>query len=326
MGRAASRSARLSSLQLLLYYAPRGLTVRQLAERLGVSPRTIQRDLSTIQSEIGVPVTQEGRRYGIAVTCSLPPVTLSLQEARSLLLAACLLLRYSDEADPHSISALERLAGVLPLPVADRIGRIINVLRSKPLSEQFVRVMETVTDAWAKGRLLRIRYYSRDRPELHEAVVEPYLLDASAPGYATYLIAHSRTHGQMRTFKVERIEQAEMLDEEFQIREHAWLEAALAESWGIIWTEDDEAHEVELRFSAAVAKRVREARWHRSQDLRPLPAGGCVLTLRLPSIVEVLPWIRSWGPEVEVVHPQALRQLVARETETIFHLYRETCR
>lgn len=322
MDRAARRSARLARLQYLLYHAPTGLTVRELADQLAVSPRTIQRDLRTLETELSVPLIEDGRRYGIAESYILPPVSFSLQEARALLLAARLFLRYSDEADPHGVAALDRLAKALPPPVAEHVRRTIKALKAKPARQQFVRVMEIITEAWARRRLLRIRYYSRRQPQLHEAEVEPYLLEASAPGYSTYLIGYSRTHGQMRTFKIERIEQAEMLEAEFTAARDDLPEEAIGRSWGIIWADDEEVQEVELKFSAAVADRVREAVWHPSQRLRSLADGGCSLTLSVPSLVEILPWIRSWGPDVEVLRPQALRELVAEEATALVRLYR----
>lgn len=321
MERAAIRSVRLFRLQQLLHCAANGLTVRQLAERLGVSPRTIQRDLVTLQSDMGVPLTQDGRRYGIVGTYILPPITFSLHEARSLLLAARLFLRYSDETDPHGVSALERLVRALPLPVAEHFEQIIAALRAKPPSKRFIKVLETVTEAWAKQRLVRIRYYSRARPLPHEALVEPYLLEASAPGYSTYLIGYSRTHGEVRTFKIERIEEAEMLDEVFQRRADARLEDAIANSWGIVWADDEEREEVHLKFSPAVASRVGEATWHPSQRVYSFHDGSCSLTMTVPSLVEIVPWVRSWGPDVEVIGPKALRELIATEAMAVARLY-----
>jgi predicted DNA-binding transcriptional regulator YafY len=50
--------------------------------------RTIQRDLLDLQTELGVPVTQEGDRYGILAGYILPPVSFSLEDAMVLFLAS----------------------------------------------------------------------------------------------------------------------------------------------------------------------------------------------------------------------------------------------
>ncbi len=48
---------------------------------------------------------------------------------------------------------------------------------------------------------------------------------------------------------------------------------------------------------------IRERRWHRSQELTDLPDGRLRLKLRVNNMVEVLPWIRSFGRDVKVVKP-----------------------
>jgi predicted DNA-binding transcriptional regulator YafY len=52
---------------------------------------------------------------------------------------------------------------------------------------------------------------------------------------------------------------------------------------------------------------VKESVWHPSQVITDLPGGGCVMTLQVGSPLEVTPWIRSWGPDVEVLEPDSLR-------------------
>lgn len=66
-----------------------------------------------------------------------------------------------------------------------------------------------------------------------------------------------------------------------------------------------------LRFDSSVAHRVREAIWHRSQVLTGLPDGGVELTVTVAGIIEIRPWILSWGEAVEVLEPSALREAVA---------------
>jgi predicted DNA-binding transcriptional regulator YafY len=51
--------------------------------------------------------------------------------------------------------------------------------------------------------------------------------------------------------------------------------------------------------------------WHRSQRLTELPDGGLELTVTVAGIVEIRPWILSWGDGVEVLEPESLRVSVA---------------
>src|SRR5690606_16201790 len=83
-------------------------------------------------------------------------------------------------------------------------------------------------------------------------------------------------------------------------------EALLRHAWGI-WYGEDTPIRVRLRFSAFVADRVRESVWHPAQRITPLPDGGCEWEAEVAEVREMVPWIRGWGADCEVLEPQAVR-------------------
>jgi proteasome accessory factor B len=301
-----SRSVRLIRLQQLLHHYPGGLTSYDLARLLGYHIRTIQRDLLMLQSELHLPVTKEGRRYRIAGRYLLPPLSFSLNEAVALLLAARLLYRQTDEHNPHAYSALEKLAQALPHPVARQLQLTLEDLSARASHPEFVGVLEAVTFAWATQRRLRITYLAlgKEVPRIWE--LEPYLLEVTGIGFSSYVVgkAYGPSFQGILTFKMERIQKAEVLEERFEIDPAFEPRAFFAGSWGIIGGEEVE---VKLRFSPSVTRRVKESIWHPSQKVEELPEGGCILSLKVASLLEITPWIRSWGPDVEVLAPEALR-------------------
>lgn len=112
------RTARLLNVANLLFQHPRGLTAPRIAELIGMNVRTVYRDLRAVESEVGVPVWQDSNRYGADRTSLLPPLKLTLHEAVTLFLSARLMQRFQDHRDPHVISAFNKLATILPPPVA----------------------------------------------------------------------------------------------------------------------------------------------------------------------------------------------------------------
>jgi len=142
-------------------------------------------------------------------------------------------------------------------------------------------------------------------------LVHPYFLEPDAALRTVYLIGFDESAGALRTFKIERIRSATLTTKRYEIPEGFDPDRYLAHSWGIWSSEGTPTEEVRLRFDASVARRVREAVWHRSQRLVELPEGGVELTFTVAGIVEIRPWVLSWGDGVEVLAPASLRESVA---------------
>ena len=140
-------------------------------------------------------------------------------------------------------------------------------------------------------------------------MIAPYAVEPTAIGI--YVIGHDDWSHDIRTFKIERLEQAEVLDEPYAIPNGFDPEAYLSTSWGIMTSQ--EMFDVVLRFTATATPHIRERIWHPSQTIDLTPDGGCVLCVRISEPMEMQPWIRSWGAQVEVLAPDWLRERVADE-------------
>jgi len=78
---------------------------------------------------------------------------------------------------------------------------------------------------------------------------------------------------------------------------------------------------VVLKFHPRVARRVQETRWHRSEQVEEL-ANGCLLwRAKVAEVQEMLPWIRGWGADVEVLEPKELREALMGEAKALSELY-----
>lgn len=294
------------------------MTAHELARATGVSVRSIQRDLIVLQFEGGLLLDEKGGRYAVAREERLGPLELTLQEARAMLIATRLFLRYSDESEPNATNALRKLAGVMPAAVRAQVKAAADALSNRPFNPEFSRNLATVTEAWSRGRALRLSYRSAGKQRPKEVLVHPYFLEPSAAGFATYLIGYSRTHEQLRTFKVERIVSAEMLPEHFEMPPDMEVDTLLSSAWGIIW---GEGTAMKLRFKPDVAWRVKESRWHPSQQIEELADGGCLLTISVASMMEVGRWVRGWGDGVEVLEPPELRAELRDEAVRLARQY-----
>lgn len=316
------RTARLLNVAVMLNQSLRGLTVHEIARLCNVCVRTTYRDLRALQEELKVPVWQEGNLYGLAPGYFLPPINLTLQEAMALFLASRLTSRYADERDPYIESAFTKLGAILPQPIAEHVQETVKAMAERPADQDFARVFEILTTAWARRRRVRIGYQwtkaDGSAQKVYERLLDPYFIEPSGLGHSCYVIGFDHFSQQIRTFKIERIHDIELTNDEYTIPEDWSAGDYLRLSWGIV--HDDEV-EVRIRFSRAVAARVKEAIWHPTQQLQDEPDGSLLFTVTVAGTMEITPWILSWGAQAEVLAPPALRdQLgeIARKQATIY--------
>lgn len=322
MTQATRKATRLIELQRLLRRHPQGLTVQELADILGYSARTVQRDLLDLEADLRQPVIRNGRRVRLSSdSAPLAPVRFTLQEARAMYLASRLFMRFADEFDPDGASAMEKLAEALPEPLATQVVATAQILQSRPGKPAQTRVLQQLTLCWAEARTAHIVYQSQGKGTTKSVHLDPYLLEPSSTGAATYVIGYSHEHEAVRTFKIDRIESATPTDRHFAMPDTRALATKISESWGVMF--GDESYPVVVDFLPEVAARVAETNWHATAQLEHLDGGGVRLKLTLPSLVEFVPWVRSWGHTAIVREPAELRRQVAESLSRAAQLYHE---
>lgn len=319
-----SKYERLDAIERHLARSPNGMTTGDLAEALGVAPSTIFRDLKFLEGR-GTGLIQNGRRYQIDHRRSIHTVKLTNDELLALYLAARLLSRHSDEHNPHVVGALDKLADALrvrsPL-IAEHIARAADAVRSRRVRREYVEAMQAITQGWAERRKVRLRYRAYWKDEVTERTFAPYFIEPSGIGYACHVIGLDDLRGELRTLKIERISEAQLTDERYEVPESFDPQRLLASAWGVIWR-DAGAITVTLRFVPGVVRRLKESVWHFSQRLEDQPDGSCLFTVSVGSTVEMKPWIRQWGAAVEVVAPAELRAEIRDEVRAMAAVYAE---
>ena len=314
IGRKRDRLARLLSVVSILYSrgsGENGVAVSEIAKLTGMTTRTVYRDINALDEELGVPVFQAGRgRYGVDRKFFLPPLRLSVPEAIVLFLASRLIARWSDQYDAAVVSAFTKLADALPQPIARHVAATMLRIGETDANEPFSRSFAAVARGWAEGRVVEIDYDPGTAPA-KRARVQPYFLEPDAALRSVYLIGYDEGAAAMRTYKVERIRTATLTTHRYEIPDDFDPDRWLASSWGIWSPDSTPPARIRLRFAADIAHRVREAVWHRSQELTELPDGGLELAVTVNGIVEIRPWILSWGDGVEVLEPPELRDSVS---------------
>lgn len=314
------RMARLLFIPHVLRQNPQGTRVDELAKRFEVTRKTIYEDLRELEgATMRVPIWSEKGRWFIDSGFFLPTVKLSLHEATALFLATRLAYRHRDERDRTLEVACDKLATVLPQQIGRQVQATVEAMQRRPLNDTFNRTLEILISAWAEGKRVRIEYHATEPSAVRERVIEPYLLEPIGASHALYVVARDVEADALRTFKVERIRGIAVMAETFTVPEDFDPETYFQSSF-TVW--EGPPVDVTVRFSAAVARYLAEARWHPSQQIEPLENGDVLWRARVAGTVEITPWIRSWGPDAEVLAPPDLRARIARESREQAALYK----
>ena len=176
------RSARLFALAEALRARRTGVTAQQLADRFGVSVRTIYRDLDTLRDAAMPLHAEQGRGGGYALdrSYSLPPVNFTAREAALLVFAGELLLRMRWLPFARTLGgAIDKVRAALPraaqVDLADlrRTLAFVGVPAHTPTDD----VRAAVEAAWFEGRSLEIEYdgfrgFTKRRIRIRNVVME----------------------------------------------------------------------------------------------------------------------------------------------------------
>lgn len=136
-----------------------------------------------------------------------------------------------------------------------------------------------------------------------------------------YIVAVDNNKKEYRTFRVDQIVNVTISNIMFDYPEGFSLAEHIGSSWGVFT--NDEVQTVKLRFSPAVATRVKGLRYHRSQEVvKELPDGSIIISLEVCGLIELKGWLLQWGPQVEVLEPDNLRQEIVDTACQIVNMYR----
>jgi len=173
-------------------------------------------------------------------------------------------------------------------------------LAAPPANDDSGTVFEAIEDAVGREHCLRISYQAPGKAA-SKRVVEPHLfwVHAGRP----YLVAYCRTRREFRTFAVQRILSAEVLDEPFERRADFDPKLFTQSGFGVL---HGEVHRVQVRFSKDVVHLATERKWHPTQQVQLTTDGEALLSMRVAGLEEVAAWVASFGGKLCAIAPAKL--------------------
>lgn len=301
-----------------------GLTLRRMAAELGVTERTIRRDLDVFR-DVGFPLEEEVGDFGrktwrIKPGDGRPPLAFTFDEAVALHLGSRLLEPLAGtffwEASRNAFQKIQAALGTGVLEYLNGFAGLFHQTGAG-LGDYAAKaeMIDGLIIAAEEGKEARLLYRSEGEDGSCRREVEPYGVVYHRG--ALYLAAGDA--GRVKHYKVERVEEVEVLAKTFTRPEGFDLAAHMASAFGVY--RGGEPIGVKVRFAAAAARYVREARRHESQRVTALPDGGVLAEFTVSGTEEIKSWVLGFGVKAVVLEPESLRREVAEEVRAMAAAY-----
>lgn len=321
MSKGFGRAERLRAIEERYLYG--AYTDEEMAQLVGVKSRaTIFKDRQLLIDN-NVPFEEvEYGRWKIDRQKYISNLRVTLHEAAALYLMARRTARQSHSPNPHVVTVLKKIALQLRQPLMDRLLQATDFIPRGEASAEETAVLEKLVACWIERRKVSIRYQGLKSRQSTLHLVSPYLLEPSLLGDGLYLVGYSETMARIVPFKVNRITKAADTSQPILPAESFDEKEFLHNVWSI-WDGDGELVTVKLRFKGATAvRRIQETIWHPNQaPLEMLANGDCIWSTRIAEWREMLPWIRGWGADCEVLEPPALLREIKRDVLRLADTY-----
>jgi len=191
------------------------LTAREIAEKHGVSIRTIYRDIRTLENS-GIPiVTEEGKGYSLVQGFNLPPVMFTEEEANALITAEQLILKNNDKSfTDQYINAVAKIKSMLRHSQKGKIELLSEriVFRNTNSNQNTSNYLSTIQLAITNFNLIEIRYLSLKKITTTRTI-EPFAIYSTKDNWL--LIAVCRLRNSFRVFRLDQIQELQVKDEQF---------------------------------------------------------------------------------------------------------------
>ncbi|MCW8890339.1 MAG: WYL domain-containing protein [Sedimenticola sp.] len=318
------RFDRIFDLHKLLSAARYPVSRLRIEQELECSRATAKRIIDAMRLYLNAPIKYDRELNGYfydhadGAMYELPGVWFNSSELHALLSVQQLLQQVQPGLLEQQLAPLKtRIEALLKAqePGGSDLSQRIRILRaaSRPVGEHFQRVSSAV----AQRNRLRVNYYQRSSGTTTERILSPQRLTYYRDNW--YLDAFCHLRNALRTFALDALQGAVVLDQPAQDISHEALDLHTSTSYGIFSGQANQtAH---LRFNPTRARWVSRETWHPQQQGHWTEQGRYELHIPYSQAEELVMDILKYGADVEVLGPRSLRAQVQQELQKMLTLY-----
>jgi predicted DNA-binding transcriptional regulator YafY len=300
-----------------------------LIETLEVSPATVKRDIEYLRNRLNAPIIWDreagGYRYDrhdtpAGTQFELPGLWFNASEIHALLTMQHLLatLDQGGLLGPHIQPLMARLNGLLSTAdnTVEEVRKRVRIIGVGARHMQ-LHHFEQVGSALLRRKRLFITYRARGTKQTTEREISPQRLVHYRENW--YLDAWCHLRRELRSFAVDAILRAEILETAAKNLSEKTLDEVLGTGYGIF--SGKKVQWAKLKFTAQRACWVAFEQWHPRQKSKFDSDGNYLLEIPYSDDRELVMDILKHGPEVEVLAPQKLRERVVEALREAAGLY-----
>ena len=322
------KSNRIGQVRELLVNAPRSYV--DLCGRLGIeysqaNIRALQRDFDDLRAD-GCVVESDYKRPAKFCITRQPPPAMKPDEALAAHVALRLLYHHSSNPPQSYKNALEKIVLSMP-PQMQEIAK--HSLPDNHSNDEKFSQFEKVANCWTQRRAISFQYLalSSSSQQTRKTELEIYFVEISRSNFEIYVIGKRTNHPpfEVRTFMLSLMKGITPLGTHYEIPPEFNPQQFLSNAWGVIGDHNNPVI-VRLKFHVSVRRWLEHRRFpgvlHSSSDEQ----NNLILTIQTGANnkgepQEIMPWIRGWGANVEVLEPLSLRIKWLAEAREILRRY-----
>ncbi|MBN1598754.1 MAG: YafY family transcriptional regulator [Bacteroidales bacterium] len=315
-----NRIDRLTAM-LILLQTKRFISSVEIAQRFGISQRTVYRDIRALE-EAGVPIGAEtGKGYFIVDGYNLPPVMFTKEEAGSLIIAGKLVDKLTDASvrNNHNL-AVDKIKAILHEHDQDYINSLtdqIAVFFSRPQQNENTNddYITRIQQSLATRKCLKIDYHANySLKKTYGRIIDP--LGLVFYGNTWHLIGYCKLRNDMRDFRVDRILNLELTEKCATDRKPDELKNYFRN-----WWDETELLEVNILFDHAVTKDISGSKYYFGFLSEKFTELGMEMKFAVEDYQYIAHWLMSFGNKMKIISPKELSEIIKSKVKALAEIF-----
>ncbi|MHA6482842.1 helix-turn-helix transcriptional regulator [Paenibacillus sp. strain BS8-2] len=299
-----------------------GIQRKELADRCETSERNIYRDIDAL-SAAQIPISSPGRGQGYQYISNFSqyPLDFTEQEALAFSLLPSVLEPYQTLIPSGFESAYEKVMGThlrerqKRTEIVQHVADIIQ-LGTPAYREEGQSFLYDIIQAALSQRTIRTVYYSQYRDAETERLIDPYYLVPR--DHRFYVIGYCHRAGDMRTFRISRFKEVEVLEDTFDKGDFN-LKHYMKNTWSI--ERGNESIRFKVLFRGDAVRYVKEEEMFLKPRMTSRKDGSLLFEVTVNHEREFLGWISQYGPDAEILEPKRYRDVMRERLEQWKRVY-----